>query len=115
MEPKYRLKKDMPERKAGAILKYDSEWNMYFYENEKTTPLRSDKAFSYGWPAKDVMNNPDWFEKIEEAEFTLSDMERCWDIAHAMGIYDANGYTPIPITYYKSFNEYLVSIKEKNI
>lgn len=57
-ERKYRLKRDLPDAKAGIILSQDKEDGLYMYrgmfdENEES------------WYIKEaVETNPDWFEEI---------------------------------------------------
>ena len=56
---KYRLKKDLPDYKAGEIFEFDGV-SLYKAQtlDEKNTPGQ--------WPMRYVENNPEWFEPIED-------------------------------------------------
>jgi hypothetical protein len=60
---KYRLLKDLPRLKAGAIIEFDEEENTWLsWEKEGTSfyeLLYSDTFMD---------NKPDWFEKVEDNE-----------------------------------------------
>lgn len=60
MSKKYRLLKDLPDYKAGSLIKFNDETGYYQFEEE------CDDGVKGQWPPRYVDNNPDWFELINE-------------------------------------------------
>ena len=57
MSKRYRLKKDLPDVKAGAVFIHDGKYS-YDYESKNKLPSWYDES--------NVENNPEWFEEIKE-------------------------------------------------
>lgn len=77
----YKLKKDLPNVKAGAILHWNSTetWVNGPYKGGRYgfMPMPSDKSCDIIFTPEDVENNTEWFEEIETIEIiaTLMPLE----------------------------------------
>jgi len=80
MTKKYRLLKDLPNVKAGAIVEWNSTetWVGGPYEGGRygIFDMPNDKSQTVTWSPYDVENNPEWFEEITEPERITVKLER---------------------------------------
>jgi hypothetical protein len=71
MTKQYRLLKDMPNLKAGAVLTLSDTREMYAIEND-----RGGKFFQMY--ASTVENNPEWFEEVKQEPNWTERLEAEW-------------------------------------
>lgn len=63
---KYKLLKDLPGLKAGAIFEYDEDLERY---------INSYKGNIYTYKESDIIDSPDWFEKVQKGRWKPEEYE----------------------------------------
>lgn len=98
---KYRLKKDLPDAKAGSI--YVKEGDRYVREKNQSRPNPVIEVNSYfDWQ---VEKSPEWFEEVAEKEYTLEDLKDAFNAGRLS--WSPNTF----IAKYPTFEDYLNSKK----